>query len=159
MKEMSKSIVRNALIRLLCCLLAAVVLGIGGYTAYGYLFKTHAIKTTLRCELPKDGRLVDYFFFPGKLTATLTFPRDEYDAVKGSLRDCYFRETSPMSVKRLEIGYLEDKELEAAEYLVGDVGDMPSDDFCGVLCRAGDETILYVTQPSGAISEKWREWR
>ncbi len=157
MKEKSKSIVRQALIRLLCCLLAAAILGLAAYTAYGYLFKTHAIKTTLRCELPEDGRLVDYSFFPGKLTATLTFPRDEYDTVKKSLRDCYFRETSPTWVKRLEIGYLEDKELELAEYLVGDVGDMPWDDFCGMLCRAGDETILYVTQPSGAISEKWRE--
>ncbi len=154
MKEKSKSIVRQALIRLLCCLLAAAILGLAAYTAYGYLFKTHAIKTTLRCELPEDGRLVDYSFFPGKLTATLTFPRDEYDTVKKSLRDCYFRETSSALVKRLEIGYLEDKELELAEYLVR---DMWSGNFCGVLCRAGDETILYVTQPSGAISEKWRE--
>ncbi len=154
MKEASKSIVRQALIRLLCCLLAAAVLGLAAYTAYGHLFKTHAIKTTLRCELPEDGRLVDYAFFPGKLTATLTFPRDEYDAVKEGLLDCYFRETSPASVKRLEIGYLEDKELELAEYLVR---DMWSGDFCGMLCRAGDETILYVTQPGDAISEKWRE--
>ncbi len=116
--------------------------------------KTHAIKTALRCELPEDGRLVDYAFFPGKLTATLTFPRGEYEAVKEGLWDCYFRETSPASVKRLEIGYLEEKELELAEYLVR---DMWSGDFCGMLCRAEDETILYVTQPGDAISEKWRE--
>ncbi len=156
MKEISKSIVRRALIRLLCCLLAAVILGLGAYTAYGYLFKTHAIETTLGCELPEDGRLVDYSFFPGRLTATLTFPRGEYEAVKESLQgcDCYFRETSPVSVKRLEIGYLEDKEPELAECLFGE--EWPYN-FCGVLCRAGDETILYVTQPGGAISEKWRE--
>ncbi len=154
MKEASKSIVRQALIRLLCCLLAAAVLGLAAYTAYGHLFKSHAIKTTLRCDLPEDGRLVDYAFFPGKLTATLTFPRDEYEAVKESLRDYYYRETSPASVKRLEIGYLEEKEPELAEYLGGD--EWPYN-FCGVRCRAGDETILYVTQPSDAISEKWRE--
>ena len=86
MKEMSKSTVRKALIRLLCCLLAAAVLGVAAYTAYGYLFKTRVIEKTLRCELPEDGRLVDYAFFPGKLTVTLTFPRDEYEAVRESLR-------------------------------------------------------------------------
>ena len=49
---------------------------------------------------------------------------------------------------------MEDKEPELAEYLFADEW---SGNFCGVLCRAGDETILYVTQPGDAISEKWRE--
>lgn len=154
MKEKGKSILRQALIRVLCCALAAVVLGVAVHTAYGHIFKTHAIETALGCALPEDGRLVDYSFFLNRLSATLTFPRGEYEEIKGSLEEwCFFRETSPASVQALEISYMDGKELELAEYLVGSV---PPDDFCGILCRTADETVLHVERPSYAISEKWR---
>lgn len=155
---MKKSVVRKVLIRVLCCVIVAVILGIASGIAYGYLFKMPAIIRVLGCELPDDGRLVDYSYFWNRLSATLTFPRERYEEIKENLQAkeiaCYFREINPISVVPLEIIYLQDKEIELVEYLVGNV---PSDNFCGVLCRTPDETILYITQPSYAISEKWRQ--
>lgn len=156
-----KAIVKKALIRLICCIFGVVLffalLFVIVSTAYGNIFKMQALNDVIECDLFEDGKLVEYSYFPGKLSATLVFPEYQYQEIKNELQlqntVCFFSEIDLESVQFLEIPHTLDNRLQSAEYFVGG----PLDDFCGILCRTEDETVCYVAQPGRLISGKWRE--
>lgn len=156
-----KATVKKALIRLIYCILGTVLffalLFVIVSTAYGNIFKMQVINDAIECDLFKDGELVDYSYFPGRLSATLVFPEHQYQEIKNELQlqnmACLFSEIDLESVRFLEIPHTLDNRLQHAEYFVGG----PLDNFCGILCHAEDETVCYVAQPAHLISEKWAE--
>lgn len=157
---MKRSVIRRATVSSLGCILILAALVILVTIVYGNIFKMRMVEQALGIELPNAGQIVDYSYIPGRLSATLTFQKNQYETIRKTLRakqmECYFCEISRESVLLLEIPHTGNKQLEMAEYFVGSES---SDNFCGVLNKTEDETILYVAQPSHAIAEKWRRQR
>lgn len=156
---MKKLAGKRTLVFILCSVFAIALLFAVTRIIYGNIFKIQTLKSVIKCDLFEDSKLVDYSYFPGRLSVTLTFPKHQYEEVKGELQSknvaCLFRTIDCELVPPLKIPNTLNKKLEVAEYFVGG----PLDNFCGILCRTEDATVFYMTQPSYFISEKWQEDR